>query len=123
MNPDMVVAIVTLVASLLAIAGWVREITRKRRRIGLALMTLALVVFSGLTIYFWQRDERRDEGREEAVHLVANFGCSEWGQEEAEEIIGSAIAFFRVTLISFRTLLRNWISSGKKRSPVLNQER
>ena len=74
--------------------GWIREATKERPRVQLILLTAGTVLFSVLTVYFWQRDLRSSEGREEAVHLVANLPCPEWGQRESEEIIGSTIAFF-----------------------------
>jgi hypothetical protein len=94
MSANLVIAFLSLAAALIAIAAWIREIARERPRIQLVALTIALCIFAALTVYFWQRDMRHAEGREEASRIVMTLPCPEWGQRESEEVIGTAIAFF-----------------------------
>jgi hypothetical protein len=94
MSANLIIAFLSLVAALVAIAAWIREIARERPRVQLVAFTIALCLFAALTVYFWQRDVRQAEGREEAARIVMTLPCPEWDQRESEEIIGMAIAFF-----------------------------
>jgi len=74
--------------------GWLLTLTKEQQKARLVVLTVLMLGFSAATVFFWQRDIRRNEGHQEAARLVSNLPCPEWGDAESEEVIGVAAAFF-----------------------------